>query len=315
MQKVYIGIDLGGTFIKGGVVTEKGEVLYSTQTPTETEKGGETVADNIAKLIETLFEKTNLTKANVSGVGMGVPGMIDSQKGTVVFSGNLHWTNFAIGAAVETRTGLSVKIANDANVAALGETKFGCGKAYKNTILITLGTGVGGGIVIDGKLFEGNRSAGAELGHAVIVAGGEPCTCGRKGCLEAYASATALIRDTRRAMERNKASKMWEIGGLENVTGKTAFDYADKDADAKTVVENYIEKLGAGLTNLANEFRPEAIILGGGVCAQGETLVRPLQEILDREIFAGAKGPQVKILTATLGNGAGVLGAAALWIK
>ena len=167
---------------------------------------------------------------------------------------------------------------------------------------------------MDGKLFEGTRSAGAELGHAVIMAGGEQCTCGRKGCFEAYASATALIRDTKRAMEADKSSKMWEIGGLDKVTGKTPFDYCDKDATAKKVVDNYIMMLGTGLTNLANEFRPEAIILGGGVCAQGETLVKPLQAFLDREIFAGEKGPQVKLLIATLGNKAGLLGAAALWM-
>ena len=181
--------------------------------------------------------------------------------------------------------------------------------------MLTLGTGVGSGIVIDGKLFEGNRSAGAELGHSVIVAGGEQCTCGRKGCLETYASATALIRDTKRAMQANKDSKMWEIGALDNVTGKTAFDYKDVDESAKQVVENYIEKLGVGITNVANEYRPEAIILGGGVCAQGDTLIKPLQEFLDREIYAGSKGPQVKLLTATLENGAGLLGAAALWME
>jgi glucokinase len=214
----------------------------------------------------------------------------------------------------ERETGLPVKIANDANVAALGETKFGCGKAYNNTVMLTLGTGVGGGIIIDGKLFEGNRSAGAELGHSVIVAGGEQCTCGRKGCLEAYASATALIRDIKRAMLADKNSKMWEIGSLDNVTGKTAFDYKDCDQSAKTVVDSYIEKLGVGITNIANEFRPEAVILGGGVCAQGDNLIKPLQEFVNKEIFAGEKGPQVKILTATLGNSAGLLGAIALYL-
>ena len=179
-------------------------------------------------------------------------------------------------------------------------------------MLLTLGTGVGGGIVIDGKLFEGNRSAGAELGHSVIVAGGEQCTCGRKGCLEAYASATALIRDTKRAMQADKSSKMWEIGDIEKVTGKTAFDYKDCDAPAKAVVDNYIEKLGVGITNVANVFRPQAIMLGGGVCAQGDNLIKPLQAYLDKEIFAGTQGPAVKILVATLGNSAGLLGAAAL---
>ena len=312
--KYYLGIDLGGTFIKGGIVDEKGRILVSDKIPTESEKGAGRVALNIAKLCKSLLESANMTASDVVGIGVGVPGMIDGKKGEVVYSNNLGWEHFFISEEVEKLTGLPVKIANDANVAALGETKFGCGKDYQNTVLFTLGTGVGGGIIIDGKLFEGNRSAGAELGHSVIVAGGEKCTCGRKGCLEAYASATALIRDTKRAMEQNPNSKMWEIGSIENVTGKTAFDYMDKDETAARVVENYIEKLGVGITNIANEFRPEAVILGGGVCAEGDRLIQPLQAFVDQEIFAGEKGPQVKILTATLGNLAGLLGAAALWL-
>ena len=313
-KNYYIGIDLGGTFIKGGIVNELGEIIACDKTPTESEFGGGKVASNIVKLAESLLERTGISKTEIVGLGIGSPGMIDSKKGEVVFSGNLNWTHFPIAEETSKRIGLPVKLANDANVAALGETKFGCGKAYDNTILVTLGTGVGGGIVIDGKLFEGYRSAGAELGHAVLMVGGEQCTCGRKGCFEAYASATALIRDTKRAMEADKSSKMWEIGGLDEVTGKTPFDYYDADESAKAVVDRYITMLGAGLTNLANEFRPEAIILGGGVCAQGDALLKPLQAFLDREIFAGEKGPQVKLLIATLGNNAGLLGAAALWM-
>ena len=313
-RKYYVGIDLGGTFIKGGIADREGNILVNDKIPTESEKGSTGVAENIAKLANMLLEQSGLAKENIVGMGIGVPGMIDSKRGEVVYSNNLNWEHFFIADEVEKLSGLPVKIANDANVAAIGETKFGCGKDYNNTILVTLGTGVGGGIVIDGKLFEGNRSAGAELGHSVIVAGGEQCTCGRKGCLEAYASATALIRDTKRAMQANKQSKMWEIGDIENVTGKTAFDYANCDDSAKAVVDNYIEKLGVGITNLANEFRPEAILLGGGVCAQGDNLIKPLQAFLDRELFAGEKGPQVKLLIANLGNSAGLLGAVALWL-
>lgn len=314
IRKYYIGIDLGGTFIKGGIVDDLGNILITDKVPTESEKGADRVATNIANLCKAMLSNVNMTASDIVGIGMGVPGMIDSSKGEVVYSNNLGWEHFLISEEVEKQTGLLVKIANDANVAALGETKFGCGKDYNNTVMLTLGTGVGGGIIINGKLFEGNRSAGAELGHSVIVAGGEQCTCGRKGCLEAYASATALIRDTKRAMLADKNSKMWQIGSLENVTGKTAFDYKDIDESAKKVVDGYIEKLGVGITNLANEFRPEAVILGGGVCAQGDNLIKPLQEFVKREIFAGNKGPQVKILTATLENSAGLLGAVALWI-
>ena len=314
IRKYYIGIDLGGTFIKGGIVDVTGNIIVSDKVPTEREKGADGVALNISNLCKTLLASVNMSSSDIVGVGIGAPGMIDSTGGNVIFSANLGWENFAISEEVEKRVGLPVRIANDANVAALGETKFGCGKNFKNTVMLTLGTGVGGGIVIDGKLFEGNMSAGAELGHSVIVAGGESCTCGRCGCLEAYASATALIRDTKRAMEANKDSKMWQIGSIDRVSGETAFAYKDSDTAAKAVVDGYIEKLAVGITNIANEFRPEAVILGGGVCAEGDVLIKPLQELVDKEIFAGSKGPRVKIITATLGNSAGLLGAAALWL-
>ena len=312
VRKYYVGIDLGGTFIKGGIVDALGNILVEDKTPTESEGGAGRVATNIANLVKSLMKKLGLEAGDVEGIGMGVPGMIDSKAGNVIYSNNLRWKDFRISEEVTAQTGLQVKIANDANVAALGEAKFGAAKGVENMVMLTLGTGVGGGIVADGQLLEGNKSAGAELGHAVIVAGGEQCTCGRKGCLEAYASATALIRDTKRAMEANKDSKMWEIGSLDKVTGKTAFDYKDVDPYAKAVVEGYIEKLGCGITNVANIFRPQVVLLGGGVCAQGAVLTNPLQAILDRDIFAGDLGPGVEIRIAQLGNSAGILGAAAL---
>ena len=315
VRKYYVGIDLGGTFIKGGIVDDLGNIIYEDKAPTESDKGAEQVAENIAALVKKLLAKVGLGTDDVEGIGMGVPGMIDSKNGNVIYSNNLAWKDFAIGPKVAALTGLRVKIANDANVAALGEVKFGVAKGYENAILLTLGTGVGGGIVVDGKLVEGNKSAGAELGHAVIVAGGEQCTCGRKGCLEAYASATAIIRDTKRAMEANPNSKMWEIGALDKVTGKTAFDYKDVDEYAKAVVDGYIANLACGITNFANIFRPEVVILGGGVCAQGDELVKPLQVQLNKELFAGELGPQVPIVIAQLGHSAGLLGGAALLME
>ncbi len=314
IRKYYIGIDLGGTFIKGGIVTDTGELLLHHQIPTESEKGAQQVVSNIASLCHFLMRSLYLTKDDITGIGIGAPGMIDSQNGTVIYSNNLAWEDFAISDALTEQTGLPVKIANDANVAALGEAKFGCGQDFRTVVMLTLGTGVGGGIVINGSLFEGNRSAGAELGHMVISAGGEPCTCGRRGCLEAYASATALIRDTKRAMLADRNSKMWEIGSVDAVNGKTAFAYAETDESAASVVKNYIQMLGCGIVNVANELRPEAIILGGGVCNEGDALTTPLQYILDTESFAGARGPRVNLLTARLGNRAGILGAAALWL-
>ncbi len=314
-KKYYIGIDLGGTFIKGGIVDETGDIVYSDKVPTETEKGGERVAMNIAVLADNLMDAMKLKKEDVVGLGMGVPGMIDSKAGNVIFAGNLHWKDFHIAEKVSTLMGgMPVKIANDANVAALGEAKFGAAKGCENMVMITLGTGVGGGIVAEGKLLEGNKSAGAELGHSVIVVDGEQCSCGRKGCFEAYSSATALIRDTKRAMEAHNDSDMWEIGSLDEVTGKTAFDYKDADPYAKEVVDHYLKHLACGIANVANIFRPEIVLLGGGVCAQGSNLVKPLQKLLDKEIFAGDLGPKVKIRIAELGNSAGLLGAAALFM-
>lgn len=312
VRKYYVGIDLGGTFIKGGIVDDLGRIILEDKTPTESEFGADRVAGNIAALAKSLMARLGLQADDMVGLGMGVPGMIDSKAGNVIYSNNLKWKDFRIGETVGKLTGLTVKIANDANVAALGEAKFGAAKGQNDVVLFTLGTGVGGGIVADGVLMEGNKSAGAEIGHMVIVAGGEQCTCGRKGCLEAYASATALIRDTKRAMEAHKDSKMWEIGSLDKVTGKTSFDYKDVDPYAKEVVENYIAHLACGITNAANIFRPQVVLLGGGVCAQGDNLIKPLQKLVDAEIFAGDLGPQVPVKIAELGNSAGILGAAAL---
>ncbi len=312
VRKYYLGIDLGGTFIKGGVVDDLGNILAVDKIPTERDGGSTRVTANIVKLCKQLLSKTTLTSDDIVGVGIGVPGMIDSEKGEVVFSNNFGWEHFSISREVEGLLGLPVHIANDANVAALGEARFGGGKNYKNTVMLTLGTGVGGGIVLGGKLYEGNRSAGAELGHSVICHGGEQCTCGRRGCLEAYASATAIIRDTVRAMEAHPDSKMWEVGALYKVDGKTAFDYYGSDEYARAVVDRYIENLGVGITNIANVFRPEAVILGGGVCAQGEALTVPLKKFVNREIYAGNRGPEVEIVIAKLENSAGILGAAAL---
>ncbi len=312
IRKYYVGIDLGGTFIKGGIVDDLGNVIYSDKVPTGAEGGQDVVAANIAALANTLIEKSGLTKDDLVGIGIGVPGGIDSENGIVLFSNNLNWHNFNISKAVSDLTGLKVKIANDANVATLGEVKFGAAKNRRHAIMLTLGTGVGGGIVANGQLIEGNRSLGAELGHTVIARGGEQCTCGRRGCLEAYSSATALIRDTKRAMQAHPDSKMWEIGSLDAVTGKTPFDYKDCDVYAKEVVDNYIHALATGISNFGNIFRPEVVILGGGVCAQGDALIKPLQEIVNKETYAGESGPEVKVVIASLENTAGTLGAASL---
>ncbi len=315
MMNYYIGIDVGGTFVKAGIVDENGNIVADGKIASECDKGGNKLAENAATLVMRLLEKSGISKDQIVGAGMGFPGFIDSKNGIVVYSNNVRLSDFPVVEIMQAKLGLKVKVANDANVAALGEKMFGAGKEYNDMVMITLGTGVGAGIIIDGKLFEGNRSAGAEIGHMLLVHGGEQCTCGRKGCFEAYSSATALIRDTRRAMQNHKDSLMWEIGSIDNVTGKTPFDYAKKDKYAAEVVNNYIEMLGSALTDIANIFRPEAIIIGGGVCAQGDNLIVPLKQKIQSELFGADFGsPEVVLRIAELGNKAGLLGAAALFM-
>ena len=301
------GIDIGGTNIKGAILGADGEVFEESIPTGNFNK----LAETVCTLITKLCKLAHIKAGELSGVGIGCPGMIDGAAGTVVFAGNLNLKNYPLAKRVADILKIPVKITNDANAAALGEAKFGAGKNYDDSIFLTLGTGVGGGIIIGGKLFEGNMSAGAEIGHMVIERGGERCTCGRRGCFEAYASATALIRRTKWAMEENPGSEMWQGYTSQTATGKTAFDYPE-DIAAREVLDWYIKYLGCGIVNLANIFRPQAIILGGGVSAQGERLITPLQHLLDGEIFGGAKHARVEIVQATLGNSAGAYGAAAL---
>ena len=305
---LYLGIDVGGTAIKGVVIDGEGKLYGEDSVPTS---AGEELVNGIVTLCNRLIK---MNKEEVRGIGIGCAGVIDSAGGNVVLAKNLSLANFPIVKLLKEKIDLPVKITNDANAAALGEAKFGAGKNYKNSIFITLGTGVGGGIVLDGKLFEGNKSAGAEIGHMVIERGGEPCSCGRRGCFEAYSSATALKRITKRAMEENPGSAMWGRYTSETVTAKTAFEFYQKDTAAREVVEKYIEYLACALSNLANIFRPEVIMLGGGVSKEGERLTVPLQEIVDRDTFASDYAP-VKVTVATLGSAAGAYGAAALWLQ
>ena len=314
LDKKYFGIDVGGTFIKGVIADGEGNVLSDSKIPTESRYGGERIISNILHLCDSLLNEAGIKKGDVSAIGIGIPGIVDTRCGTVVFSANLGLENFDIASRVNKATSLPVKVANDANAAALGEMKFGFKNRYKNIVFLTLGTGVGGGIIIDGALYEGCGGAGAEIGHTVIDFLGEPCSCGRRGCIEAYSSATALIRDTKRAMAAHRDSKLWEIATPDSVDGKTAFDCYERDPYAKEVIDNYISRLACAITNMANLFRPEAVILGGGISAQGDRLTKPLQKIVDREIFAKENGPRVEILTAKLKNDAGALGAASLVI-
>ncbi|HIR67340.1 MAG TPA: ROK family protein [Candidatus Coproplasma avicola] len=308
-MEYYLGLDIGGTFVKGACMTAEGNLLAEDKCDTGCENGGYVMCDNIAALSEKLQSKI---KGQLSGVGVGCPGMIESSRGVVKFAGNLGLRNFPLGDELAKRLGVPVKVTNDANAAALGEARFGAGKNFKNSILVTLGTGVGGGIIIDGKLYEGGSSAGTEIGHMVIERHGEMCTCGRRGCFERYSSASALTRYTKHAMEEDAGSAMWGKYTSDTCTGKTAFEFMNVDRTAKEVVDWYIKYLACGLINLANIFRPEVIMLGGGVAAQGERLTKPLQKIMDKEIFGGNDYARVLVVPASLGNSAGAMGAAAL---
>lgn len=309
------GVDIGGTGIKAGIVDEKGAVAIKSSIVTDRGYDYRKIAADIAGQLRSLSAESGIAIGETAGIGVGCPGAINSKKGTVDYSNNIRWEDVPFLAELRKHIDLPSRISNDANVAALGETLFGAGKEYDDTVFITLGTGVGGGVVIGGKLFEGNEGKGTELGHMVIVRDGELCTCGRRGCLEAYASATALIRDTKVAMNKNKTSAMWDyVGGdLGRVDGRTAFECAKQgDRPAQKAVEEYLEYLGEGLCNFINIFRPQAIILGGGVCAQGEYLVAPLRNFIHNFAYGGEHSPSVDLRIATLGNDAGLIGAAAL---
>ncbi|MDR2201492.1 MAG: ROK family protein [Clostridiales bacterium] len=306
----YVGIDIGGTFIKAGLVDENGGIVKKSSVPTLATRKWERVMDDIVAQINRLT-----AGAGYAAVGVGSPGAIDSANGVVEYSPNLFWKDVPLAKYISGALGKTVKVGNDANVAALGEAKFGAGRDYSDVVMLTLGTGVGSGIVAGGRLFEGYRSMGAEIGHMVIREDGEPCGCGRRGCLEAYASATALVRDTLSAMQIAKNSLMWEECGndLNKVDGRTSFAAAKRgDEAAKRVVAAYAKSLAEGIINIINIFRSQAIILGGGVCAQGDALLNPVREYVAKHRFGGSESLATDIITARLGGDAGVIGAACL---
>ncbi len=309
-----IGIDIGGMSIKVGLVKD-GKIIASNRKPTASTS--EQALDNMVVQIEELLSENSLTVKDIKGIGIGCPGLISSEEGVVDHNTNMKWEKFPIVALLKKRFDTEIKLSNDANVAALGETTYGAGAKYKNAVMITLGTGVGGGVVINNKIYEGGFSKGTELGHTVVVVGGEPCGCGRRGCLEAYASATGLIRMTKRAMENDKDSAMWAYldGDINKASGRTAFECSKKgDAAAIGVVNDFVTYLAEGIMNLANIFRPEAFIIGGGVSAQGDYLIDKLKAYCEKYDYGYKNAPKPEILTATLGNDAGIIGAAALVI-
>ncbi len=310
-MRYYIGIDLGGMSAVAALADEKGTIYGKLRRKTNAGDGAIGTAHKLSELIRELKEKCPLQDGELCAVGIGSPGVIDSARGVVVKWSNFGWKDVPLAKLVSDEVGLPVFVTNDANAAALGEAKYGSGKSYRDSALITLGTGVGGGIVLGGKLLEGYRSAGGELGHIVIKRGGYPCTCGRRGCLECYASATALKRETRRALLEHRDTLMWEgLSSVDELSGKTAFVAARKgDEVAEGIVSEYVECLGEGIANLVNVLRPEVIILGGGVAGEGEYLVNRVREYVEKNIYVGTDYAPLEITTATLGNDAGVYGA------
>lgn len=310
----YIGIDLGGTNIAAGIVDENGKIIHKDSIPTRRERKDEEIVRDMGLLAVKLLKDAGIDKKDVQSIGVGSPGTPDNNKGIIVYSNNIKFYNTPIRSVIQEIIDLPVIIENDANCAALAESVAGAAKDAENSIAITLGTGVGGGIVINRKVYSGFNFAAAELGHATIIAGGEQCTCGRKGCWEAYASATALIEQTKRAAAANPGSAINRLigGDLSKVDAKTAFDAKREGDEVGTrVVDEYIGYIAEGLINMINIFAPEVVVIGGGVCKEGEYLLKPLREKVYKYVYY--KGElQSQIRVAQMGNDAGIIGAAML---
>ena len=310
-----IGIDLGGTNIVAAVVNDEYQMVGKAKTPTATPRSADEIFDDIAKVCKEAMAQAGVTIRDIVCVGMGTPGTVNSD-GVIEFANNLDFVNVPAKQMLIDRLGIdNVYVENDANCAALGEAKAGSGHGAKEFVAVTLGTGVGSGVIVDGKIVSGVNNAGGECGHSVIVVDGEPCTCGRRGCWEAYASATALINQTKAAMEAYPDSVMHELvkenGG--KVDGRTAFDAMRRgDIAGIKVVDTYVKYVACGLINLVNIFQPEVICIGGGICNEGETLLRPLRRYIDAERYSVYSKIQSKIVRAELGNDAGIIGASIL---
>lgn len=316
MKNYIIGIDIGGSYIKSGIVKYDGEIVATMKIPTPMSVGVGSMENVFKTIAARLTEQAGITKENIIGVGVGSAGAVDSSLGEVCFAANLTMERFPLASVAEEALGLPVKVANDANCACLGEWKFGSGKNFSDMILVTLGTGVGGGIIVDNKLLTGNRGAGGEIGHMLLCKGGRQCSCGRKGCFEAYVSGGALVSQTIEAMQKDRKTKLWKImDESKMITPKLIFDMSREDKLAKKIVGDYIVNLAEGLVDLGNIFRPQAIIIGGGLSAQGDYLIAPVREYVNGHLFAKDTTPQVEILQAKLGNNAGVIGAASLFVN
>ena len=305
-----IGIDLGGTNIAVGVVDGHHRIVAEASLPAGAHRPAEQVVADMCRAVELALDKAGLTPADCASIGVGTPGNCDPERGVVVRAYNLNWFDVPVCAMLTAHFGLPARLSNDANCAALAETVAGAAVGCRNMMLITLGTGVGGGIIVDGRIVSGLGGAGGEPGHSLLVLDGEPCTCGRRGCWEVYASATALIRQGREAAAAHPTSL---LNRYPELTGRDVFDAADAgDEAAQAVLERYYVYVAAGITDLVNILSPEMVLIGGGISRQGERLLRPIRRYVAANCFGGAKRLQPVIQAAQLGNEAGIIGAAAL---
>ena len=316
-----IGVDLGGTNIAVGLVNDEFQIVSKLSCPTGASRAPEEIIADMAKLCNKVCAINSLELSDIASIGIASPGIAETYSGKVRYANNLPFRDFPICKLLSEHTGVAdIKVANDANAAAWGEAVAGAAKGSSNSVMITLGTGVGGGIIIDNKIYSGFNAAGGELGHIVIEYNGRRCSCGRRGCWEAYSSATALIAMTKEKLaeceESGRNTVMYELVKKKGkVSGLTAFDAMRLgDAAGKEVVDKYVSYLACGITNIINIFQPEIISLGGGVSNEGNSLIEALLPIVRKEQYGGGTVKQTTIRIAKLGNDAGIIGAAALSI-
>lgn len=314
-MKYYIGIDLGGTNIVAGVVDENYKIISKASTKTNLPRPEKEIAADMARVSVQAVKEAGLDMNQIEWVGIGTPGIANSEKGIIEYSCNLGFDNTPMVDYIKEYIDKPVFIENDANAAAYGEYVAGAAKGAKNAVCITLGTGVGGGIIIDGRIYSGSNFAGAEIGHTVIEVDGPECACGRRGCFEVFSSATGLIRMTKEAMDNDKDTLMHKITAERNgkVTARTSFDAMRMDdKTAKAVVDKFIKYLAAGITNTINIFQPDILCIGGGVCNEGDPLLLPVRALVKKEVYTRNSPKNTEIVIAKLGNDAGIIGAAFL---
>lgn len=313
--KYYLGLDVGGTNIVAGVVDSDFRILAKESIPTPAGESIEKITSDIAETGKRAIQKSGISPEDISSWGIGMPSCINPKTNLLVHANCFGWKNVPIYDYLKKHISKPIYIANDANSATYGETLAGAAGQYENVIMLTLGTGVGSGIIIDKKIYSGADNMGAELGHTKLVYNGTPCTCGQKGCLEAYCSSTALIRNTQEAVMDEPDSLIMRLCGndKDKINGEIIFEAAKAgDPLATKLIDEYISYLAAGISSFITIFRPEVIILGGGLAHAGDFLFKPLSERLYTCTFGADEIGLPPIVGAELGNDAGIIGAAFL---